>query len=64
MCRECESVDGSDSLNRTVESMRAKQCSTLAVTQAGRVVGLLTLENISEMILINAAISHADAAQT
>jgi len=60
MCRDCDSVDGSDSLNRTVESMHAKQCATLAVTQAGRVVGLLTLENVSEMILINAAISHAD----
>ena len=60
---ESESVDGSDSLNRTVESMHAKQWATLAVTQAGRVVGLLTLENVSEMILINAAISHADAAQ-
>ena len=63
-CRECESVDGADSLNLTVESMHAKQWATLAVSQAGHVVGLLTLENVSEMILINAAISHADAAQT
>jgi len=62
MCRDCDAVDGSDSLNRTVESMHAKQWATLAVTQAGRVVGLLTLENVSEMILINAAISHADTA--
>ncbi len=48
MCRDCDSVDGSDSL---------------AVTQAGRVVGLLTLEQFSEMIPINAAISHADTAR-
>lgn len=61
MCRDCDSVDVSDSLNRTVESMHEKQWATLPVTQAGRVVGLLTLENVSEMILINAAISHADA---
>ena len=42
--------------------MHAKQWATPAVTQAGRVVGLPTLENVSEMILINAA-SHADAAR-
>ncbi len=58
MCRDCDSVDSSDSLNRTVESMHARQWATLVVTHAGRVVGLLTLENVSEMILINAAISH------
>jgi predicted transcriptional regulator len=53
MCRDCDSVDSSDSLNRTVESMHARQWATLVVTHAGRVVGLLTLENVSEMILIN-----------
>jgi Zn-dependent protease/CBS domain-containing protein len=59
MCRDCESVDDSDPLTGAVESMHAKQCATLPVMQAGRVVGLLTLENVSEMIMINAALEHS-----
>jgi len=62
MCRECESVDDFDSLNLTVESMARKSCSTLPVMQAGRVVGLLTLENVSEMIMINAALDRSSRA--
>jgi Zn-dependent protease/CBS domain-containing protein len=59
MCRECESVDDTDPLTSTVESMHAKQCGTLPVIQAGRVVGLLTLENVSETIMINSALERA-----
>jgi len=59
MHRECESVDDSDSLKLIVESMSKKLCSTLPVMQAGRVVGLLTLENVSEMIMINAALDRS-----
>jgi predicted transcriptional regulator len=58
MCRDCESVDDSDSLTQTVEAMHAKQCGTLPVMQAGRIVGLLTLENVSETIMINSALEH------
>lgn len=56
MCRDCTSVDAGDPLKSTVGLMQASQCATLPVTQAGRIVGLLTLENISEMIMINAAL--------
>jgi predicted transcriptional regulator len=59
MCRDCESVDDTDPLNLTVESMQAKQCATVPVMQAGRVVGLLTLENVSEMIMVNAALDRS-----
>jgi predicted transcriptional regulator len=59
MCRDCESVDDFESLTRAVESMHAKRCATVPVIQAGRVVGLLTLENVSEMIMINAALEHS-----
>jgi Zn-dependent protease len=56
MCRDCEAVEASDSLRPVIESMHARQCSTVPVMQAGRIVGLLTLENISEMIMVNAAL--------
>ena len=58
MC-DCDPVDDSASLTRTVESMHATKCGTLPVMQGGRVVGLLTLENISETIMVNSALDHA-----
>jgi predicted transcriptional regulator len=60
MCRGCESVDASQPLSLAVESMHQKGCATLAVLQAGRVVGLLTLENVSEMIMINTALERSN----
>lgn len=62
MCRECETVDAWASLQRTVESMHGKQCNTLPVVEGERVVGLLTLENVSEMIMINKALEQRPAA--
>jgi predicted transcriptional regulator len=41
--------------------MREHQCATLPVVAGGRIVGLLTLENINEMILVNAAMEHQGA---
>jgi len=59
MCRECESVYESDPLTPIVESMHQKRCGAIPVLQAGRLVGLLTLENVSEMIMINAALEQS-----
>jgi predicted transcriptional regulator len=53
-------VDGSDSLTGIMESMNTRKCGTVPVIQAGRIVGLLTLENISEMIMINSAMEQSD----
>ncbi len=58
MCHDCETVDESASLKSAVESMRARQCATMPVVAGGRMVGLLTLENVTEMIMVNAAMSH------
>jgi len=58
MCRDCETVDEAASLKDAVESMRARQCATMPVVAGGRMVGLLTLENVTEMIMVNAAMSH------
>jgi len=64
MCRDCESVDEATSLQSAVESMRQRQRATMPVVADGRVVGLLTLENISEMIMVNAAMDHQGAAHS
>ena len=63
MSRDCETVDEAASLKSAVESMRERQCATVPVVAGGRVVGLLTLENISEMIMVNAAMEHQGAGQ-
>ncbi len=58
MCRECGVAAGEDQLKLTVEAMQAGQCATLPVVEGARLVGLLTLENISEMIMINTALDR------
>lgn len=56
MCRDCHPVNEADILTRTLETMRANQCATVPVLGAGQLVGLLTLENISEVLVVNAAL--------
>jgi Zn-dependent protease len=58
MSLDCESADVNDSLQHTIEAMHKKPCASVTVVQHANVVGLLTLENISEMIMVNAAIQH------
>ena len=58
MSRHCDSVDIAESLTPIVELMRLKDCGSVPVIQGGRIVGLLTLENISEMIMINTALEQ------
>jgi Zn-dependent protease len=61
MCRDCETVDEATPLRSAVEFMRTRQCSTMPVVAGGRIVGLLTFENISEMIMLNNAMAHQAA---
>jgi Zn-dependent protease/predicted transcriptional regulator len=62
MSRDCETVEETSSLKSAVESMRKRQCTTMPVVSRGLIVGLLTLENITEMIMVNAAMDHQGAA--
>jgi CBS domain-containing protein len=64
MCHDRETVDEASSLQIAVESMRARHCTTMPVVTGGRIVGLLTLENISEMIMVNAAMDRQSAAHS
>ncbi|HKI68086.1 MAG TPA: site-2 protease family protein [Verrucomicrobiae bacterium] len=61
MCRDCQSVDEADVLTRTLEGMRLNQCSTVPVLAGGRLSGMLTTENISELIMVNAALGRSIA---
>jgi Zn-dependent protease len=62
MYRDCVTVDESTPLQAAVESMHAQQCATVPVVAAGRLVGLLTHDNLSEMIMINAALAGPGSA--
>lgn len=62
MCRDCATVDEVAPLQGAVEAMRARQCATMPVLAGGRMVGLLTLENVSEMMMVNAATRKHGAA--
>jgi Zn-dependent protease/CBS domain-containing protein len=59
MCQGCTAVDASAPLERAVESMRENGCDSVAVTDGGRLVGLLTLENIGELVMVNRAAEKA-----
>ena len=61
MCRDCETVDEAAPLGSSIESMRARQCATIPVVAGGRMVGLLTLEHVSEMIMVHTAMEHQGA---
>lgn len=63
MCRDCEGVDETAPLQGAVETMRLRQCTTVPVMAGGRMAGLLTLENISEMIMVNTAMERRAAAR-
>ena len=58
ICRDCPAVKDTDALAQTVEAMRQGQCGTLPVMTNGELIGLLTLENISEVVMVNAALAQ------
>jgi Zn-dependent protease/CBS domain-containing protein len=61
MSRDCTTVDESAPLKPALESMHEHQCPTVPVVANGQLVGLLTLENISEMIMVNSAMRRQAA---
>jgi Zn-dependent protease/predicted transcriptional regulator len=61
MCRTCGIVAASDPLERTVERMGREGCVTLAVMDGSKLVGLLTLENIGELVMIKSAVAKGTA---
>lgn len=58
----CPVVQEGDALRTVVESMHAQQCSSIPVVREGQIVGLLTLENVSEMMMVNSALDKTGRA--
>ncbi len=58
MIASCPAVEASAMLEEAFELMQNSGCPVLPVTQKGELVGLLTLENIGEFLMINAALKQ------
>jgi predicted transcriptional regulator len=58
---QCAAVEADAPLERTLEDMRREGCRTAPVFEAGRIVGLLTLENIAELIMVRSALKSKAA---
>lgn len=56
MRRDCTSVDETEMLENTFHRMREGACGSLPVTREGRLVGMVTLENIGEWMMIQSAL--------
>lgn len=55
MCCECGDVPATAPLDGTLQRMRQEGCATLAVMDEGKLAGLLTLENIGELVMVKSA---------
>ena len=58
MRRDCTTVEEGDMLERTFERMHAAGCPVLPVVSAGQLVGVVTLENVGEWMMIHSAMRN------
>jgi Zn-dependent protease/predicted transcriptional regulator len=65
MARDCDRADADEMLEVVVPRVRGSHCPVLPVFSGGRLIGLLNMENISELMMIRSALAtaqHAGAA--
>ncbi len=58
MRRDIRQVDANDMLETAFASLQACACHTLPVLRNGRLVGLLTADNVGEFLMIQAAVAR------
>jgi Zn-dependent protease len=64
MRRDFEAVDSHDMLEQAVQVLRRCGCRSLPVEHNGELVGMLTMENIGEFMMIRSAMRKAQQAAT
>ena len=58
---DCGTVEDTEMLASTFQRMREGGCSALPVVHDGRLVGMVTLENVGELMMINSALRQSHA---
>ncbi|HTD88179.1 MAG TPA: site-2 protease family protein [Candidatus Binatia bacterium] len=58
----CAIVSATDHLEKPYEMLRGENCSTVPVVREGHLVGMITLENILEWVMINTALRQRSPA--
>jgi len=58
MSTECQSADQREMLDSVVPRMRESDCGSIPVVDKNRVVGMLTLENVGELLMIRSAMGN------
>jgi Zn-dependent protease/predicted transcriptional regulator len=56
MVQDCRTAAETDGLQETFERMRGEQCSSLPVVRDGQLVGMVTMENVGELIMVRSAL--------
>ncbi len=59
---DCQLVSADDPLEKVLTRMQQAECTTFPVMNEGRLIGLLTRENVSELVMVNTALSEAEHA--
>jgi CBS domain-containing protein len=53
--RECPSADASEMLERVFARLQVRDCHTIPVLEHGALIGLVTMDNVGELLMIHAA---------
>lgn len=61
MRRDCPTVEERDTLEDTFARMRDDECSSLPVVRDGRLVGVVTRQNIGDWMMVRSALDRADS---
>ena len=59
----CAEITENEMLDRAFVRMQESACSTVAVTRQGAIVGLLTLENVGELMMVSSALRSENPAE-
>jgi Mg/Co/Ni transporter MgtE len=55
MRRECPTADATEMLENVLARLQGRDCHTMPVVDRGTLVGLLTMDNVGEFLMIQAA---------